>query len=632
MHGCSLLNRAGSRPLLLATLSLLAACAPRAGLSPLPGGPQEAAQAYLDAWARGDLATQARLLVAPPADFAAQQERWRQGLGIGASRFEVRDLEGGARAGEARVRVRAVHSVRGLGDWEVESTLPFEQQADGSWRLRWSPAVLHPEARAGDRFQRTREWGPRGALLDARGEPLTVEGDVVRIGVDPRRVQDPAQVAAALQEQLGVEPARVQGALGVRTADGFVPLIDVRPERYAQVRPALAPVPGIFFRRARARLAPAEGFAVHTLGRVGEVTAEALAALGAPYQAGDRVGLSGLERAQERRLAGAPSGELALVRPSGERVRLQRFEGRGGEAVRTTLRREVQGAAEAALEGVAQPAALVAVDAGSGAVLAIASRPLGAPLHRALTGRYPPGSTFKVVTAEALLAVGMQPGAPAQCPAEAVAGGKRFRNFEAEVLGDVTLREAFAHSCNTAFVLLGARLDPRALEDAAARFGFGVAYDAGLPSPGATFPPPQDDAERAAAAIGQGRVLATPLHMASVAAAVQAGRWRAPHLLEDPDVDVPDAKLSSGTASALRTLMRAVVTEGTGRAAAGVPGLIGKTGTAEFGHAVPPETHAWFIGVHEGVGFAVLVEGGGVGGKVAVPIAARFVEALRATR
>ncbi|HEX8537983.1 MAG TPA: penicillin-binding transpeptidase domain-containing protein, partial [Cystobacter sp.] len=158
-------------------------------------------------------------------------------------------------------------------------------------------------------------------------------------------------------------------------------------------------------------------------------------------------------------------------------------------------------------------------------------------------------------------------------------------------------------------------------------FGFDVAYNVGLPSPGASFPMPRDDAERAAAAIGQGRVLATPLHMASVAAAAESGRWHSPYLLTELSGG-PSAPLASGTRAPLQALMRAVVTEGSGRAAVGVTGLAGKTGTAEFGTGTPLPTHAWFIGFRQGIGFAVLVEGGGVGGRVAVPIAARFAAAL----
>ncbi|WP_163991447.1 penicillin-binding transpeptidase domain-containing protein [Pyxidicoccus caerfyrddinensis] len=603
---------------------LLSACASVRGRP--ADGPVDEAEAYLRAWAANDVAAMKRAVAGPPASFEEQHQRFRDGLRIVSSRFELGRVE---RDGEqARATFRAVHVLRGLGEWELESTLPFVRR-EGRWFVRWTPAVLHPEAREGDRYSRTRTWLERAELLDAYGEPLTHVGEVITIGVDPTRVRSRADVTSALQVQLEVDPARVEKALNATgaTAANFVPIIDVRPERYQLVRPALAPVPGIFFRKKTARLSPSEGFASHTLGRVGEVTAELLAQLGPLYQPGDIVGLSGLERAFEPQLAGTPSGEVVLTRPSGEAQVVFRFEGKQGTPLTTTLRPALQMAAEAALEGVTQPAALVAVDSESGAVLAIASRPLSQPLHRALTGRYPPGSTFKVVTTEALLARGMGVDAPAPCPPTVAVKGKSFRNFEDEALGAITLRGAFAHSCNTAFVLLSANLGGEALGEAARRFGFDVEYHPGLPSSGGTFPAPRNAVELAASSIGQGRVLATPLHLASVAAAAESGRWRAPYLVTDLD-DGPSASLADGTRGALHLLMRAVVTEGTGRAAAGVPELAGKTGTAEFGTVPPLPTHAWFIGFRNGIAFAVLVEGGGVGGRVAAPIAARFASAL----
>lgn len=588
-------------------------------------GPVDEAEAYLRAWAANDLATMKRAVAGPPASFEEQHQRFRDGLRIVSSRFELGRVERDGESGTARFRV--FHLLRGLGEWQVEGTLPFVRR-EGRWRVQWTPAVLHPEAREGDRFSRTRAWLERAPLLDAHGEPLTHIGEVITIGVDPSRVRNRADVTAALQAQLEVDPVRVEKLLNAADpAERFVPVIDVRPERYQLVRPALAPVPGIFFRKKLARLSPSEGFASHTLGRVGVVTGELLSQLGPLYLPGDLVGLSGLERAFEPQLAGTPSGEVLVTRASGETQVLFRFEGKPGTPLTTTLRPDLQTAAEAALDTVTQPSALVAVDSETGAVLAIASRPLSQPLHRALTGRYPPGSTFKVVTAEALLAKGLDANAPVACPPAVAVQGKTFRNFEDESLGNTTLRGAFAHSCNTAFLLLSANLGAEALSEAARRFGFNVEYHPGLPSSGGTFPPPRDAVELAAASIGQGRVLATPLHLASVAAAAESGRWRAPYLVTDLD-DGPSASLADGTRGALQVLMRAVVTEGSGRAGAAVPELAGKTGTAEFGTVPPLPTHAWFIGFRKGVAFAVLVEGGGVGGRVAAPIAARFAAAL----
>ena len=588
--------------------------------------PLDEAQAYLRAWAGGDFSVLRRSVDAPPASFEAQHQRFRDELRILSSRFEPVRVE--REAESAVVSFRATHVLRGLGEWQVDGVLRLVHR-EGRWWVRWSPAVLHPAAREGDHFSLTRTRPRRAPLLDGHGRTLTQEGEVITVGVEPRRIQKRATVASALQTRLGVDPARLEKVLNAPgVAPGqFVPIIDVRLDRYQQVRPALAPVPGIFFRRKSARLVPADGFASHTLGRVGEVTAELLAQLGPAYQRGDIVGLSGLELAYERQLAGRPSGEVRLTRPSGEVRVLGRFEGAPGTPLRTTLLPEVQSAADLALEGVTQPAAIVAVDTRTGAILAVASRPFDEPLNRALTGRYPPGSTFKVITAEALLAGGMGVDTAVSCPAGATVGGKLFRNFEGEAFGTTRLRVVFAHSCNTAFVMGAAGLAADALGAAARRFGFGVEYGVGLPSSGASFPGPRDDAERAAAAIGQGRVLATPLHMASVAAAAGSGKWHAPYLVADL-YDGPSASLAAGTRASLHALMRAVVTEGSGRAASGVAGLAGKTGTAEFGSGKPLPTHAWFIGFRDGIGFAVLVEGGGVGGRVAVPIAARFASAL----
>lgn len=599
--------------------------APALGLQ----GPEREVQAYLQAWSAGDFAALRRAVVEPPARFEEQHQLFREELHVLSSRFELLHLEREAEGAVATFR--ATHVLRGLGEWTVDGALRLVRR-EGRWWVRWTPAVLHPEAREGDHFSRTRSRPERAALLDGNGQPLSYEGEVITVGVEPRRILKRAQVASALQAWVGLEPARLDSALSAPgvSPERFVPLAEVRLERYAPVRAALAPVPGILFRRKKVRLTPAEGFAAHTLGRVGEVTAELLAQLGPTYQRGDVVGLSGLEAAYERRLGGSPSGEVRLTRASGEVRVLQRFEGTPGAPLRTTLRPEVQWAAESALEGVGQPAALVAVDSATGAILAIASRPLEQPLNRALTGRYPPGSTFKVVTAEALLAHGLGVEAPVSCPPGVSVGGRQFRNFEGEALGVTPLRRVFAASCNTAFVLQAAELGASALGEAAHRFGFDVEYGVGLPSPGASFPGPRDEAERAAAAIGQGRVLATPLHMASVAAAAESGTWRAPYLLEGRD-DGPHAALAAGTRASLQALMRAVVTEGTGRAASGVEGLAGKTGTAEFGSGTPLPTHAWFIGYRHGIGFAVLVEGGGVGGRVAAPIAARFASACEAS-
>ncbi|MDP1805614.1 MAG: penicillin-binding transpeptidase domain-containing protein, partial [Acidimicrobiales bacterium] len=442
-----------------------------------------------------------RLTEAPPPEMAEAVTAMRDDLRITAADFQRTGLR---REGEGAIAEYAAEiDLAGLGTWTYTGTLEFRRPG-GKWRLVWSPTTLHPALGAGQRFGRTRAWPVRAPITGVDGAPLVAAGDVVDIGLQPERIRDLAQVQAILRQQIGVEPAAVSAALnapGVRP-DHFVAVARVRPDRFAQVRSVLEPVPGVFFQRTTGRLPVAENFALHVLGRYDEVTAERLDELGSPYLVGDKVGLSGLEGAFERQLAGTPSGEVRTVDMATEEpVRtLFQFAGTPPQPVGTTLDRRVQEAAEQALAGVTFPAALVAVDAGTGDVRAVVSRPFDQPFNRALAGQYPPGSTFKVVTTAALLGAGTRPETAVGCPADATVGGQGFRNFEGGSLGSTTFRTAFAQSCNTAFVTLSANLADAALATAATTFGFGADYDLGLPTEGATFPTPKDVAERASQA------------------------------------------------------------------------------------------------------------------------------------
>jgi cell division protein FtsI/penicillin-binding protein 2 len=176
------------------------------------------------------------------------------------------------------------------------------------------------------------------------------------------------------------------------------------------------------------------------------------------------------------------------------------------------------------------------------------------------------------------------------------------------------------------------------LTQVAASFGFGSPLITGLPAARASFPKPADTTELAADSFGQGQVLASPLSMASVSGAIAAGTWRSPRLVSEADAaqaadaggkaPAPPRALEPSVVQALRTLMPAVVSEGT---AAGIDfpsGTAGKTGTAEYGSGDNPPTHAWFIGYRGDLAFAVLVEGGGTGAEAAAPLASAFLKGL----
>jgi hypothetical protein len=338
--------------------------------------------------------------------------------------------------------------------------------------------------------------------------------------------------------------------------------------------------------------------------------------------------VSGLQAAFEEQLGGRPDGAVEVHDAAGEAVRtVARFPGRAPEPVATTLDPGIQTAAELALADTLQPAALVAIDVATGDVRALVSRPAGG-FARALVGHYPPGSTFKIITTTAALTAGITPEEIIDCPPSLEIDGKVFTNAEDEALGPIPLTVAFAHSCNTAFVNLAGRLSDSELEAAAAGYGFGETVDLGLETFGGSFPVPSGPVDHAAAALGQGRVEASPLKMAEVAAAVAGGAWRPPRLLADAPTG-EERPLDPAVVAPLQQMMGQVVLDGTGRAA-NVPGspVHGKTGTAEFGTETPPRTHAWFIGYRDNLAFAVLVEDAGFGGEVAAPIAARFLAGL----
>ncbi|MBW8827071.1 MAG: hypothetical protein JF603_12100 [Acidobacteria bacterium] len=371
-------------------------------------------------------------------------------------------------------------------------------------------------------------------------------------------------------------------------------------------------------------------------GRLGAASPATATSLGRWYRVGDVVGVSGLQARLERRLAGTPATEVRLVQGRRTVALLAHFIGVTPRPLRLTLDPDAQAAAEAAVDaGLAarrladdpplppKQAAMVVIQPSTGSVLASVSRPSGG-FDRALMGRYPPGSTFKVVTTLGLLEKGVSPSTIVSCPKSVKVGGREFNNAEGHALGDTTFRTAFAQSCNTAFVQLAGKLTPAEFKAVADSLGFNRVPPFPLPVSMSSVPLPQGAVDEAASAIGQARVSVTPFQMASVAAAVAAGGVRDPRLVDDgPPVAL--RPFPPGVQATMAGLMRLVVTDGTGKKArlAGTP-VAGKTGTAEFGTDDPPRVHAWFIAFRGDLAVAVIMEDAGFGGDWAAPVAADF--------
>ncbi|MDX3432161.1 penicillin-binding transpeptidase domain-containing protein [Streptomyces sp. ME01-18a] len=349
-------------------------------------------------------------------------------------------------------------------------------------------------------------------------------------------------------------------------------------------------------------------------------------------------GTFGLEARYDKQLRGgegAATSEVVIAdRQSGEaEASLTKSSAKPGTPVRTTIHPKVQGAAAAAMEGLEVNAALIALEPSTGNVLAVSSRPAGG-INRALAGRYPPGSTFKVVTAAAMLKAGMKPSDVVACPKFTRVDGQRFENQNQFTLpAGSTFKDSFAKSCNTMFVENRAKAGGSALHDTAEAFGIGGEWDVGDVTYDGSVPVTTSDNDLAASTIGQARVQASPLVMASIAATVKEGTFKQPVLVPGAVKKKHEAtaRLDPSVTGALREMMRATVTYGAGSALTGIPGEPhAKTGTAEFGEEKPPRTHAWMIGYQgdSDLAWCVMLEDGGSGGADAGPVAARFLKNL----
>jgi cell division protein FtsI/penicillin-binding protein 2 len=294
---------------------------------------------------------------------------------------------------------------------------------------------------------------------------------------------------------------------------------------------------------------------------------------------------------------------------------------------------ELQLAAESLLAGVGPASAIVAVRPSDGAILAAANGPGTDGYNMATFGQFAPGSTFKSVSSLALLRDGLGADDTVSCPPTITVDGKSFKNYSdypSSGIGQIPFRTAVANSCNTAFISERDRLGDRDLFDAAASLGMGIDHDLGFPAYFGSVEPPASETGKAADMIGQGTVLASPMVMATVIASVQEGRLVVPRLVEQVEVSAPDhTKLTGAEAGTLQSLLRGVVTSGSGSGLADVPGppVIAKTGTAEFERDGSIRTHAWMIAAQGDLAVAVFVEDGESGSQTAGPILEGFLRA-----
>jgi cell division protein FtsI/penicillin-binding protein 2 len=584
-----------------------------------------AGQRFLDALGRGDT-TAAAAETSDPEAAQAGIAASLAGLGAGAKgTLRARSLS------HDTVRFDAAWTLPGASaPWRYQGQLQLVQHG-GSWVVLWSATDIAPGLAAGQHLLARRVQPSRAALEDASGRALFTRTAVVDVGIQPSLVKNLRSLAATLASSLHISASDIVTSVkAAPSPQAFVDVITLRKPAYDAVRAIIHPLPGTVFRTGTELLAPSSRFAQPLLGHVGPATAEIVKASGGRAQAGEQTGLDGLQQVFDKQLAGTDGVDVYAADPNGVAATKLGSAGAAtpGTPVRLTLDRSVQTAADAALRDLPQQAAIVALQPSTGRILAVANS-ASTPGDIALAGQYPPGSAYKIVTATAALAAGrLSADTREACPGTKTVDGRVFVNEDRFDLGTVSLRTAFAMSCNTTFMTLGLALPPTALPAAARQLGLGAPWQLPVESFSGSVPPPAGQTEKAADAIGQGRVLVSPLAMAEAAGAAQSGRPVAPSLVVGHQAR-PGTALPATITATLHDLMRATVTSGRGAALEDLPGEVaGKTGTAEYGTAVPPRSHGWFAGYRGDLSFAVFVYDGQTS-QVAVGVTHAFLDGLR---
>jgi len=530
----------------------------------------------------------------------------------------------------------------------------------------------------------------RGLILDANGDPLVDNRpayDVVIVPEDTRDMEKTLAQASELLELPTPSIDTIRAAARKRPAyEGLVIHRDVDWSSVVTLETRQLEIPGVSLEVGPLRTYPYGPLASHVLGYVGEVTQTDLEA-DESYRMGDLIGKFGSERAWERFLRGVAGGQQIEVDSLGRRLRvLSRVPETIGSSVVLTIDRRLQQFAEQLLED--HEGAIVALRPSTGEVLALASRPAFDPnvfargiqrkewdglvsakldplSNRALQGQYPPGSTFKIVTAMAALEEGaVNPFTRIFCGGAYWFGNRSYRCWKRGGHGSMNLHDALVQSCDVYFYQVGSRIGVDTIAEYAHKLGLGVPTGIDLTHEKGGLIPTSEwkrkrfnerwyPGETLSVAIGQGYVLATPLQMANLIAMVANGgvRHRPQYVnrIESPSGEVLEqydphvvekVEFKRSTLHQIREALRDVVNSprGTGKNAL-LPNIDvgGKTGTSQVfkmgRNVVKTEhlarhlrDHAWFVAFapvdDPEIAIAVLVEHAGKGGgATAAPLA-----------
>ncbi len=532
-----------------------------------------------------------------------------------------------------------------------------------------------------NRSQMIHQNAPRGRIYDRHGVAVAANAPAFSLiflpGKDRRR-QDLKPLARELARQLGRDPDDLLEALeqAVREESAVRLAENLPTQTMFRLSELKTLYPGVDLIVEARRYYPFGRFASHLLGYMGKMgQREWRERKPKGYRVDSRTGRLGLEKIFEDELRGRDGGLRMEVDAQGRLKRvLDKIPWEAGSNIHLTIDAAVQRAADEGLRATPTGrGAAVAIDPRNGDLLAMSSQPDFDPnaflstdpnevkstvlelseFNNAISGAYPPGSTFKPIAGLAALSEGrMRPEDTVFCPGHFELGGRTFLCWEHKGHKRVSWLMGLALSCDVYFYTLGLRTGGVAIERYARAFGLGQKTSIPLKGEksGHLFGPEARektgkgwyDGDTLNLAIGQGELTVTPLQMA-IATAALANRgsvWRPRYIQKivysdgRPDyVPKPERRgLVPARDEAWDEVQRGletVVSSGTGGSVR-IPGLVtaGKTGTAQNPHG---EDHAWFVvyaakpGEPASIAIAVLVENGGHGGTMAGPVARKMI-------
>lgn len=502
----------------------------------------------------------------------------------------------------ASVPVSYSWQLTGAGIWTYDTTWSWHLIGSGSrarWVLDWSPTVIHTDLGAQQTLAVRTADADAGTLVDRNNKQILAPVTVYAVQANRTKIADPTATAKQLVTLLKKFDPTLKAdviADGIRKSDAAIgyTVINLRENEFNTVQQKLAGIAGLTFPSQTRNLGPTKNFARSVLSQVEPVT--------------------------DKLAEGTAGWRIVSVDPTGAVVKTltQKAPTAGAKTV-LTLDIGMQEAAEKALASIAEPATLVAIQPSTGEILAVAQNaPADAQGSLALTGRYPPGSIFKIVTATAAIDHKLAtPTTIVPCPGEWTINSRPVHN-EGFELGDVPMTLAFAKSCNTTFAQLASKLPKDALTATAKQYGIGLDFVIpGITTLTGKVPAADSQVQLAEDGFGQGLDLVTPFSAALMAATAATGNMPTPTLIrgQKTTIDQPVPSRSAGARSGIKTVMRAVVAEGTATTLQQVGTtarpVYAKTGTAEFSDDKGDiHAHAWTVGFRGDVAFSALIVGG----------------------